>query len=206
MTPRMNTGLDMVDVTFSLTGEYLPPNYRPLLWQALLTTLPWLALEPGVGVVPFRWVTGETRYWLPKRVKLAIRMPERCASNALALEGKRLEIDSGILLFLGESAVRQLNGYPSLHAHMVVTDAENEEQFSQFLEQQLANIDIGPHQWICGKSSTLNSSNEILRGHSLVIHHLRMDQSLYLLNTGIGKARHLGCGLFTPFKRIPNLE
>ncbi len=206
MTSKINTGPDMVDMAFSLTGEYLPPNYRPLLWRALLTTLPWLAHEPGVGMVPFRWLTGETRYWLPKRARLAIRMPERCTSNAQALEGKRIEIGPDSFLFLGESEVRQLNGYPSIHAHMVVTDAENEEQFSQYLENHLAEIEIGPHQWICGKFSTLDSEQGILKGHSLVIHHLRMDQSLYLLNTGIGKARHLGCGLFTPFKRIPNLE
>lgn len=207
MTSRIDTGPDMVDVAFSLKGEYLPPHYRPLLWRALLAALPWIAHEPGAGMVPFRWVTGETHYWLPKRAKLAIRMPERCASAAQTLEGKPLEIGPGSILLLGESEIRQLNGYPSLHAHMVVTDdAENEEQFSQHLENQLSEIEIGPHQWICGKSSTLDTDQEILKGYSLVIHHLRMDQSLYLLNKGIGKARHLGCGLFTPFKRIPNLE
>jgi len=59
---------------------------------------------------------------------------------------------------------------------------------------------------ICGRHHALDIEGEQISGFSLVMHDLRDEDSLRMQYAGIGGNRHLGCGIFVPYKAISGLE
>lgn len=193
----------MTDIAFAVHGDLLPTGYaRPLL-QGIMAVLPWFADEPLAGVLPLRGTQHDKGIWLPRRTKLVLRLPSSRVEQARALSGRQLLLGETSLT-VEEGEVRPHASHPTLHAHLVVSPLD-EAGFMASVEDALSRMGI-TGQRICGKHRTLPDGENTITGFSLVVHHLKPDQSLLLQGMGLGEARPLGCGIFVPFKAIPSLE
>ena len=200
----MTADEQMTDLAFALRGQFVPAGYAQGLWRAVHQALPWLSQEPAAGLLPLRGTEQDGRTWLPRRARLVLRLPQARTGAARALEGTTLDLGEGCLLQVGAAEERPHQGHPTLHAALVATDLE-EAAFGQKVRHELDQMGV-QGQWICGRQRMLRCDSVSLTGFSLVVHHLKDDQSLRLQARGLGAARHLGCGIFVPFKAIPNLE
>lgn len=194
----------VTDLAFALRGQFVPSGYAHSLWQAVSATLPWLVSEPAAGLLPLRGTEQNGGLWLPRRSRLVLRLPAARLDEARALEGSTLDLGNGTLLEVGAAEERPHHGHPTLHASLVASELD-EMAFGEQVRRELDDMGV-QGQWICGRQRMLRCDNVALRGFSLVVHHLKGEQSLRLQARGMGGARHLGCGIFVPFKAIPNLE
>lgn len=187
----------MLDLVFDLGGGMLPLDYRVPLWGALLQHAPRLADDARVGVLPLRTAEGNGNWLLSKRAKLVLRVPQSLQEHAAGLVGIRLEIAEGWLA-LGQCKAREIEPYPTLHAPLVASEAD-EESFIGGVRAELAAMQVVGNL-ICGKAQTQPN------GYSLVIHDLKPEASLRLQARGLGGQRGLGCGVFVHYKLISGLE
>lgn len=193
----------VIDAVFDVSGGALPATYPFALWDALVRHAPALATDATVGVLPLRASASGEDVLLPKRAKLVVRLPAALAAYADALSGRQLDI-GGCILQLGRGKLRQIQAYPTLHAHLVST-AEDEVNFLAEVNATLAEQDI-TGKLICGMRNTLRAPHHTIHGYSLVIHDLKPQASLRLQYTGLGADRNLGCGIFVPHKAITDLD
>jgi CRISPR-associated protein Cas6 len=193
---------EMADLVFDLQGESLPRDHAYLLWQAVQNQLPWLAENPAAGILPLRGSpTGET-LWLPRRTKLVLRLGANQVESARQLCGQQLEVGEAVLK-VGNATERHLQHYPTLHAQRVAS-ALPEVEFLEAVAADLAQLSVRG-QGICGMAEIIGTPDGTIRSYSLVINELNEEQSLQLQQRGLGAFRHLGCGIFVPFKVIPSL-
>ncbi|NDU92167.1 MAG: type I-MYXAN CRISPR-associated protein Cas6/Cmx6 [Ferrovum sp.] len=200
----MSTALrPMTDIAFALQGDFVPTGYARALLQGIVAALPWFKEETLAGILPLRGTQHDKGIWLPRRTKLVLRLPTSRIVEAHGLSGQQLTVgEAHLSVEAGE--VRPHVGHPTLHAHLVASLLD-EAGFVASVQNDLARMGISG-QWICGKHHILPDGDKAVSGFSLVVHHLKPEQSLLLQGMGLGKARHLGCGIFVPFKTIPNLE
>jgi CRISPR-associated protein Cas6 len=192
---------EMIDVTFALGGRSLPQAHAQELWWAVVRVLPWLEAEQAAGILPLRLSAGGEGVLLPQRARLVLRVPLALASQTQALSGQRLDI-GGHELTVGEGKRRELQAHPTLHAHVVIS-ARAEQEFLAEVAAELRELDV-ICQWICGRRVTLAGERSI-EGYSLVLHELKPLDSLRVQYAGLGNERRYGCGIFVPYKDIPDL-
>jgi CRISPR-associated protein Cas6 len=200
----MNTiNPDIIDLVFDLKGEMLAEDYPFDLWNALLQHLPMLSEHADIGVLPLRDIKQSATTSLPKRAKLVLRIPVSLSDTASELSGKELLI-SGSKLTLGTCKKREIKHYPTIHAQLVTGDID-ETNFINEINQQFAAMGI-TGKIICGLRHILTGQTQQINGYSLVLHDLTAEASLKLQYQGLGSARHLGCGIFVPYKVISSKE
>jgi CRISPR-associated protein Cas6 len=107
-------------------------------------------------------------------------------------------------LQLGSCKIRQIQHYPTLHAHLV-TGAEDELLFVAEVESALAAMGVKA-SLICGQHKVLKGGGREINGYSLVLHDLTPEGSLRVQYFGLGNERQFGCGIFVPYKVISSLE
>lgn len=192
----------MIDMVFELKGEALPVSYPFALWDELVRCAPQLANNDLAGIIPLRTAESGENALLPKRAKLAIRLPQALAEIVSNLSGRELDI-SGNTLRLGAGQPRQIQPHATLHAQLV-TGADDE---AGFLKEMQACLDAMSIQagLICGRRRTLSDNSHTLSGHSLVIYDLAPEASLHLQSAGLGAGRRFGCGIFMPYKIISGM-
>lgn len=202
MTDKMPP--EMIDLMFELQGSRLPVAYRSALWDALLGQLPGLAEEKSVGVLPLQSTIDNQGILLAKRSRLAIRIPSTMAESVTAgLTGKQLDI-AGSALRLGNAKTRQIQPYPTIHAHLV-TGSSDEVLFVDEIRKQMEELGVAG-KLICGKRETVDNGQRSIQGFSLVLHDLKPEASLALQYAGLGVDRQFGCGIFIPYKVITGLS
>jgi CRISPR-associated protein Cas6 len=195
--------MSAIEISFELHGESIPADYPHKLWKALLRHAPALAESEGVGVIPLRGPNNNGELLLPKRAKLALRLPLALLDAALALSEQELQIGTGTLR-LGVGKTREIQPYPTLHAHLVTGPAD-EVEFMAMVDTALDALEVRC-KLICGRHTTLNSDEQDISGFSLVMHDLTPEDSLRVQYAGMGSGRNLGCGIFLPYKVISGLE
>ena len=194
---------EMIDAVFDVSGGMLPATYPFALWAALVRHVPALQEDASVGVIPLRTAASEAGMLLPKRAKLALRLPAALSGHSASLSEKPLDIGSGILQ-LGKGKLRQIQAYPTLHAHLVI-GVEDEMEFLHDVAARLDELGIAG-KLLCGMRNSLAAPDRTIHGYSLVIHDLKPDASLRLQYTGLGADRRFGCGIFVPYKVITDLD
>lgn len=195
------TAPEMTEVLFDVRGEHIPAAYQYPLWQALTAHLPALADDKFAGVVPLRGLSAESGHLLPRRTKMILRLPD--ALDYSPLLGKTLTLHD-CALHLGDAKLRRLQPYSTLHAHLVVWDAD-EADFIRYVQTQLSEMGIAG-KLICGMRNSYDLNGCTTYGYSLVIHELKPAASLLLQRTGLGPHRGFGCGIFIPYKVIADLD
>ena len=194
---------DMIDVVFDLDGAIVPGYYPFMLWAELVRCLPWLVEETAAGVHPLRGSASGDNILLSKRTKLILRLPVSRVSQANALTGQRLNVDGNILV-VGKAREKELQAVTTLHAY-IVESALSEVEFLADMRAKLQTMKIDCNL-ICDKFREMNDGKQVVSGFGLVLHDLKLPASLSIQRTGLGSARHLGCGIFVPFKAISGLD
>jgi CRISPR-associated protein Cas6 len=192
-------GLSHVDLAFAVSGERLPRDHSLALWQALVGAAPWLAGDPGVAVMPIRGASaGELGMVLQRRSRLLMRLPEAQVERALGLCGARLELE-GAAVELGGAKSRPLAPHPTLYAHRVAAECDEEESFVEQVAEELRAIGIRS-EFIVGKRTLTRGPGGALAGFSVMLEQLPPSHSLALQAAGLGAHRGLGFGVFVGHK------
>ncbi len=205
MTMAPDDYSSMVDQVFDLQGEDLPQDHREALWLAVSALLTWLPSEPTAGIHAIR--AAHTNYGmtlLPRRAKLVLRVPEHRRQDAQALEGETLDV-VGHPLRVGASHIRTLPLASTLYADFVSTGSSEETRFQADIARELARLGIGC-RFICGRRRASRVSGSEVAGFAVALHDVPLDQSLWLQCVGLGRARHLGCGILIQHKEISGLH
>ena len=204
---------DAVDVSFRLSGRWLPVDHACALRGAVVKVLPWLEDEPGAGIHSIHgaasgngWErpgreSGET-IPLSRRTRLLLRVPVGRAEDTTALCGRRLDID-GCELVTGARQPRPLTPAGTVFARYVVDEeGGDEERFVERVASALEALSVSARKLLCGRSHRIESARTVLCARSLLIAALDPEESLTVQCRGIGPGRLLGCGLFVPHKDI----
>lgn len=192
-------------------GAGLPRCYRQPLWEALLSALPWLIDETHLAVHPLKLIETvglgpdtPSVYRLGHRGRLILRLPEVRLGEAQTLSGQVLTLGAARVQ-VGSASLRPLSPAQTLSAAGVAMGAlgEDERWFSDAVSAERESLGI-QGQVIIGRQKALDA--DISRfGYPVVIHGLSPQDSIRLQCAGLGRARHLGCGVFVPYKTIRGL-
>lgn len=193
----------MIDVVFDLEGSAVPEYYPYLLWEELVRCLPWLKNDESAGVHPLRGSVSGQAFLLAKRSKLILRVAAEDEARVAPLSGQKLKV-GGNELAVGKSKTRPLQAANTLHAWMVESDL-GEVEFMAEVKKQLQSAGVSCNL-ICDKHRVISDGKRTLQGFGLVLHDLKPQASIQVQQSGLGGARHLGCGIFVPFKAITGLE
>lgn len=207
----------VLDLSFEMHCPHLPVDHAYALSQAIQQILPWFTQLPLTGLHLIHGAASSHGWQRPtepdsllhlsKRTKLTLRLPNSHLSQTVqALTGQTLEV-SGHYLMLGHSHVKPLHTFPVLLArHVIADDRQSEQEFLQTIAEELHNLEIGCRKALCGKTAYFKLPTGQLFTRSLMIADLPPEESLTLQVQGVGKGRHLGCGLFLPQKDIKAVE
>jgi CRISPR-associated protein Cas6 len=190
----------MVDVLYALHGQVLPRDHRPALAAALERLVPWLADASQAGTHRVNAVAGlGPTALLSQRSRLALRVRRERVAELAPLAGATLDI-GGFKLRVGtQASVRELLPYGTLYAHLVASCDGDELGFLAAVEQELEALGV-PCRTICGRRQVIELEGAPLTGFSLMLDGLTPAGSLRVLESGLGRHRRLGCGIFVPHK------
>ena len=187
----------MIDIAFAVAGDPLPRDHRYALADALERALPWLADTPQAGVHGLNLVSGSgSEALVSPRTRLRLRVPLERADAACALAGAELAL-TGRRLRVGAAQRRELVDHHTLYAHLVACDGGDELAFMRTVQDELARLGVRCRP-VCGLHHVVEHG--ALPGFSLMLDGLVPDQSLTVLEAGLGAHRRLGCGLFVGHK------
>lgn len=190
-----------VDISFGVRGHAIPRDHGYSLFRALAERLEWLEAEPGAGVHPIHGTESASGdIFLGRRARLVLRLTPALAGRARALEGARLDVGSSLEV-VDAGRIRELTPFATLYSHFVSTGAADEAEFLGRAAALLkaAGVSCG---MICGKAHRACTPQGEVRGFSLLLHGLTLEQSLLVQETGLGEGRKLGCGIFVPHKSV----
>jgi CRISPR-associated protein Cas6 len=196
----------MVDVSYALHGKALPRDHRLALATALERLVPWLADPAQAGLHRVNTVagTGATAL-LSQRARLALRVRRERLAELAPLAGAWLDV-GGHTLRLGDAPlVRELLPYGTLYAHLVASSGDDELAFLAAVEHELDSLGVACRP-ICGRRQIFDLDGSTLTGFSLMLDGLSPAGSLRVLESGLGRHRRLGCGIFVPHKSAAALR
>lgn len=194
-------GCAAVDVLFELSGSHVPADYATVLAVAVTAALPWFAAEPRAGIHPLRAaLSTHGTLVLARRARLVVRVPESRAAQALALAGRRLDLQ-GEPVTVGAGHAKALAPCATLFAQRVATGARDEQGFHEDVVRGLAELGVRC-ELISGRARSVRAEDREVVGYSLALHGLAPADSLRVQAEGIGGERHLGFGIFVPHKAI----
>lgn len=208
---------EVVDVVFQLRGREIPCDHAWLLMNALVAQLPWFGTDPVHGLHLIHpaasgngWFSpddyeGEIMY-LPRRARLAMRLPKERVHEATTLQGQMLQIGNHGLT-IGSSEVRPLSLHTTLHARHVISGAADpsEVSFLSWVAETLATMGIRCRKMVAGREYVIRTPEADYRTRSLLLADLRQEEAILIQQQGLGRGRHLGCGLFLPHKSVRDL-
>jgi CRISPR-associated protein Cas6 len=186
----------VIDLAYPLSGDALPREHRHALAEAVERVLPWLAGLSGAGVHRLNVSAGAGPLALLSRhTRLTLRVPRERRAAAAALVGAELQVGAHVLT-VGAMQPRELLPHGTLYAHLVAA-GDDELTFLQAAQDELLALGV-PCRTICGRHQVTEAG--ALQGFSLMLDGLSAAASLKVLETGLGRHRRLGCGLFVPHR------
>ncbi len=193
---------EMVDVVFELEAGTIAVDHADALAGALRRALPWLDEEPRAGILPLSGLgRGDGRHFVGRRSRLVIRMPNRRSASADSLCGRTLDL-GGEPLGIGRSSLRPLLPVTEVvYSHFVSFDTADEIEFLDACRAELAARQIGGEP-VTGRARRMKTATGEVHGFALMLHGLKRADSVSIQESGLGRHRLLGCGLFVPHKSI----
>mgnify|MGYP005863670411 CR=1 FL=1 len=204
----------VVDLSFPVIGRQLPIDHGYALYGAICRALgPLLHDRDAVGIVPIPGLRATpATLSISERSRLRIRTPAEHIPALLALAGKPLEID-GHRIRLGAPQTFALTPAASLAARLVTIKGFREpEPFLEAARRQLDALSIRGKPSIPLRRTGVHAGKPLRRilrikdkkvvGFAMVVSELAAEESLTLQERGLGGRRHMGCGLFVPWKRL----
>ena len=207
----ISTSDRVVDVSYKIECRQIPTCHASELQQALYEALPWIKDEPEVGVHQIHGATSGNGWERPpdgelihlsKRTRMNLRVPTARIGDASELVGKTLDI-CGYQLIVGKMSTRQINPLSTIFSrYIVVPDGYSEDQFLQWVVEELKARNIPARKLLPGISHDISIHGETVSTRSLMIADLDKGASVALQEAGLGPHRHYGCGIFLPHKGI----
>lgn len=196
----------LADVHYELSGGEIPADHGVCLYEQLLRHLPWLSDTAGVGVHPIHGApTGRNdNLVINRRVKLVLRLPIERLADAQGLVGAVLDPGAGPIR-VGAVKTRPLTPFATLYSHFVVMTASEE---ADFLAEARAELDAMGVRCglIPGMRRRMITPDGAVEGYSLMLHDLRLEDSIRVQERGLGRYRIYGCGIFIPHKSIKEVH
>ena len=206
----------VVDAVFNVSGRVLPVDHAYALSQAIQRALPWFADEDSAGLHVIHGAESGNGWQrlddprallqLPRRTKLALRIPKARIADASALVGRTLDV-GGHALRVDKVALRALSRITTLFSRMVaIAPGDDEAGFLKNSADGLEALGIRPRKMLCGLTRPIATPTRTLQACSLMLADLSIEESVLLQQRGLGPHRKLGCGLFLPHKDIGDLR
>jgi CRISPR-associated protein Cas6 len=207
---------NVVDLSFKVQCKQLPLDHAYALSQSIQQKLPWLADEPLTGIHLIHgaesgngWIRPQEPdaiLSLSKRTRFMLRLPKDRVGEASQLAGQKLNI-AGNDVVLSSPSQKPLSVMTTIFARYVVIpnmgdDPEDEEAFLNQAAELLRKEGIQVKKMMSGLTHVLRMSDKDLFTRSLMIDGLKIEESIYLQQSGLGEGRLVGCGLFMPHKGI----
>lgn len=194
------TAASMVDVIYPLQGRVLPRDHRRALAEALERLVPWLSDPAEAGVHRINAVAGiGPTALLSDRARLTLRVRRERVGELAPLSGAVLELGGHALQLGPVAAVRELLPHTTLYAHLVITADDDELAFLDTIDHELETLGV-PCRCICGRRQVIDNDGAPVTGYSLMLDGLSPAASLRVLESGLGRHRRLGYGVFVPHK------
>lgn len=196
------TAAEVVDLSFSLTGQAVAEDHADLLWQALRAGLPWLEEDAMAGVHPLAGTSPgqDGELYLSRRSRLTLRLAAGRVAAAQVLCGARLEL-GGSPVLVGAATVKPLRAAAVVYSSFVHVGPADEAAFLAECRRLLDALGIEA-RLVAGKARGMRAEGRRMEGFSLMLHGLGEEQSLHLQHRGLGAERKRGCGVFVPHKAI----
>lgn len=208
---------EVVDLVFGLRGREVPCDHAWWLLNAIRAVLPWFGEDPAHGLhlidpAPSGngWysptdMAAETMY-LPRRARLALRLPSDRIETARDLQGCELDV-GGYPLTIGPAEVRLLSLHTTVNAKHVLDrqESDSEAEFLEWAHTRLAAIGVAARRMVVGRTTPIRCGGSALTTRSLMLADLKPEESLKVQRAGLGEERRLGCGVFVPHKSVQNI-
>ena len=203
---------DIVDVSFKVLCKQLPLDHAYALSQAIQNELPWIVDEPLAGVHLIHGAESGNGWIRPQepdailnlsaRTRFRLRLPKHRVAEACQLVGKELNVNN-YKLILSKPQCKLLSTLTTIFArHIITENIEDEEAFLNHMAELLNNEGISVTKMMSGLVHVLRMPKQNLFTRSLMIDGLKVEESIYLQQHGLGEGRKIGCGLFLPHKGI----
>ena len=206
----------IVDLSFKVKCKQLPLDHAHALSQTIQQALPWFADEPQSGIHLIHgaesgngWIRPQepdAALSLSKRTRFVLRLPKQRVEDATKLSGQKLKV-AGNDLVLSAPNQKPLSILTTIFARYVVIQGEentieDEEAFLNQAAVMLKKEGIEVKKMMSGRTHVLRMPDKDLLARSLMIDGLKIEESIYLQQNGLGEGRLVGCGLFIPHKGI----
>lgn len=190
-----------VDLAFRLSGTKIPVDHGYALYSAISRLLPEIHAAKNIGIHPIRGTYGGNgELALRDSSRLSVRLESERIGELLKLAGKRLDIDS-YSLRLGIAEVRPLRPRASLYSRLVTIKGFMEpDAFLESAKRQLEKLNVDAEIRL-GERRTFRVKDKQVVGFEMAALDLNAEASLVLQENGVGGRRHMGCGVFVPFRR-----
>lgn len=197
-----------VELAFPVTGTALPADHGYGEYAALLQKIPGLRDDPDISLLTIPGLPDKQgKIFLGKFSKLRIRVPISKIPMVYGLAGSRLRI--GIHeITLGIPQASVLQPANQLRSRIVVIKGYQEpESFLTAVQRQMDTLGISSGVATIPLAQDQQPSRKTIKikrytvvGFSVVISDLNPEDSILLQERGIGGKRHLGCGIFLPWR------
>ncbi len=180
----------IVDMAFRIDCSHLPVGHAYSLLTSLESFLPWFSTAENTGIHAIHGAESGNGWQRPeghgggvihpsRRVRLILRIPRDRISQCTGLSGQTLTV-----------------------ADAEVSEDEKEQRFLDRIDEELTELNVSVPKRLPGRLSKINTPRGELLARSLMLADIPAADSIRIQETGLGKARTLGCGLFVPHKSI----
>jgi CRISPR-associated protein Cas6 len=189
-----------IDLAFRLVGKTVPVDHGYTLYSAVSRVLPEIHSLKEAAIHPIRGTySGDGTLLLTSSSRLILRVQDTQIPTCLQLAGKRLDIDQHALR-VSVPEVRRLRPAAKLRARLVTfKNSLNEDRFLEVVTQRLEELRVGGEP-VLGQRRTLRVKDKQVVGFELAMVDLTAEESLELQEKGLGGRRHMGCGVFVPWR------
>lgn len=205
------TATDVIDLAFRIDCARLPVDHAWPLCEAIHRHLPWLPGERRAGIHLVHggesgngWQRpGDADYLeLPRRTRLTLRLPRERRTAAESLRGQRLVVGN-CTVDVGEPREKPLVPSSTVFSRYVeCREPTSESAFLDDVASALSSMGVAPRKMLCGRTHVLASPQGDVHVRSVMIADLGLEDSMIILQTGIGDRAAFGLGLFLPHKGI----
>lgn len=192
----MASGEPFCDFAFPVRGNRVPYEHGYLLYSALSGVCPALHERQDAGIFQIPSTsTGEGRGTLGKDATLKIRGPASLYPSLVQLAGEAFELE-GDRIRLGVPAAYPLRPAQKLEAALVVIKGYMEKgDFEEAVGRQLDALEVDCSTEI-GDRNVVRIKGKSIVGFGVELADLDANDSLLVMQEGIGGRRKMGCGLF----------
>ncbi len=194
-----------VELSFPVRGITLPADHGYRMYAALVRKIPPLHEDREVSISTISGIRDKQgKICLSGRSVLLMRVPVGKIPMVYCLAGQKIQVGLHEII-LGIPKTSMLQPVSQLRARVVTIKGYTQpEDFQAAAQRQLEKLGIyGELQLFPsaeGSRKTIKIQSRWIVGFTLVVSRLSRDDSIKLQQWGIGGKRHMGCGVFLPWR------